>query len=188
MEAAAGMSLRFYAQRVLTSFLSSWKGNFVVDPEDWQTVQDSVDVAVRSTIDYTGETVRDLIRAAARRAEGGGPIVIEEGLTSEQKAYRRLTTGMSGVARILTTRAREEAKAEYATRVGAVGKSWKTRKDGRVRVSHADLEGDFVELDEPFVTVRGNSLLRPGDPAAPIEETINCRCRLSYRMPLEAAA
>lgn len=182
MEAAVGVSLRFYAQRVLTRFLQSWRGESFVDGHDWATMTEAVDRGVRRAIDDTGESVRDIIHANAARAAGRG-IVIEEGLSTEAKAYHRLREGMSGVGRIVTTRTRETAKWEFASAMGAAGKSWRTRRDGRVRTTHADLEGDFVPMGQPFVTVQGHELMRPGDPKAPLSETIYCRCRLSYRMP-----
>lgn len=188
MEAAVGGTLKFYAQRVLQLFLTTWRGENPVDDADYQSMQEAVRLGVRRAIDDTGESVRDIIRVNSAKAEEAlrkgvrGPITIEEGLDVEAKAYRRLQEGMSGIGRILTTRTRENAKFEFASRAGAVGKAWHTRRDDRVRVSHGDLEADFVPLDEPFITINGVKLQRPGDPDAPLYETINCRCRLSYRM------
>lgn len=187
MDSAVGVTLRFYAQRVLQLFITEWRAGMPIDEQDYIQAQQSVDKALARAIDYTGESVRDIIRANADRARGqmagDGPVVIEDGLSEEERAYRRLTQGMSGVGRILTTRAREEAKYDFAKKMGAVGKAWRTRRDARVRVTHADLEGDFVPLDDPFTTVAGYKIQRPGDPKAPLSETIFCRCRLSYRMP-----
>lgn len=181
MEATVGTTLRFYAQRVLTRFLSELRAGEPVDSRDYVEMTTSLDAAIRRAIDDTGESVRDIIHANAQRAASRG-LVIEEGLDTEARAYSRLREGMSGVGRILTTRTRELAKWEYATRLGAAGKKWHTKRDGRVRTSHADLEGDFVPMDQPFVTIKNNELMRPGDVNAPLEETIFCRCRLSYRM------
>lgn len=192
IEATVGQTLRFYAQRVLTNFIQSWRGTGPVQDRDYELMTNAVSRGVRRAIDDTGESVRDLARASARRADEArssgpeGPYVVEEGLTSEAKAYQRLVTGMEGISRVLVTRTREEAKEEFATQVGAVGKAWRTRHDARVRTSHGDLEGDFVGINEPFVTISGAKLQRPGDPLAPLHETINCRCRLSYRMEVPA--
>jgi hypothetical protein len=194
MESVVGGSLRFYSQRVLQTFVSAWRSGQPVDDNDWAAMNEAVDLAVRRAIDDTGESVRDIIRVNSAKADEAlrkgarGPYTVEDGLDIEAKAYHRLREGMSGVGRILTTRTRETAKYEFATRMGAVGKAWHTLRDGRVRTSHGDLEGDFVLMDQPFVTVNGAKLMRPGDLAAPLFETINCRCRLSFRMPVGAAA
>lgn len=59
-------------------------------------------------------------------------------------------------------------------------KTWVTRKDQRVRPEHRILQGKTVPLSEGFAV--GDSVLRfPGDPLAPPELTIGCRCRLSFR-------
>ena len=90
------------------------------------------------------------------------------------EAYRRLGLALRTASRVTATNARETAKAGMAFRLGATGKVWRTRRDDRVRVSHADLEGEFQPIDGVFVTVAGASLRRPGDPLAPIGEIINC--------------
>jgi uncharacterized protein with gpF-like domain len=54
--------------------------------------------------------------------------------------------------------------------------TWNTAGDERVRESHADMEGQQVPLGQPFVSGLGNDLMYPGDPSAPAEDVINCRC------------
>ena len=179
LDGILGITLRFYALRVLQTFISRWRTGPLMDVH-YHVAQEVSGAAVAQAIDETGESVRDLVRAAADRAEG--PVVVESGLHREEEAYRRLTVGMSSVGRLTVTRTRENAKFRFASEMGAVGKAWRTRRDGRVRTTHGDLEGDFVLLDEYFTTVAGNKIQRPGDPQAPLSETINCRCRLSYRM------
>lgn len=214
MESAVGVTLRFYAHRVLQLLISQWTASVPPRPTGtpldrvYRKVQESVDTAVRAAVDQTGESVRDIIEAAAERARATTIVppvppeyldqlvdrygdtrlaradVVERGYNDpEAEALNRLRVGMEGVSRILTTRVREEAKFAYAVSMGAVGYAWRTRRDGRVRNSHGDLEGDYVRIGEPFITVNNVRLMRPGDPGAPLHETINCRCRLSYRMP-----
>src|SRR5215813_1374386 len=55
---------------------------------------------------------------------------------------------------------------------------WRTAGDNRMRDSHAAMEGEVAAEGEPFVSGDGNYLEYPGDPKAPPEETINCRCWL----------
>ncbi len=59
---------------------------------------------------------------------------------------------------------------------GYTRKQWVSMDDNRVRETHQVLDGQTVEVDEPFVSPSGAQLMFPGDPAAPPDETINCRC------------
>jgi hypothetical protein len=55
---------------------------------------------------------------------------------------------------------------------------WRTAEDDRVRDSHAAMDGQVRDYGEPFLSGAGYFLFYPGDPDAPPEETINCRCWL----------
>lgn len=57
-------------------------------------------------------------------------------------------------------------------------KRWDSRDDSRVRVSHAQVDGDVLDLGMPFY-VDGVPLMFPGDPMGPPETVINCRCDLT---------
>lgn len=68
----------------------------------------------------------------------------------------------------------------FASRqVGAPTKTWRTRRDDRVRDTHRILNNKSIPIDDEFVT-GGIGLRFPGDPLAPASLTINCRCRLSF--------
>lgn len=63
-------------------------------------------------------------------------------------------------------------------------KRWHSKKDHRVRSTHAFLgspsyEYHSVDIDDPFITIKGNRLRFPKDPIAPASETQNCRCWLT---------
>jgi 2'-5' RNA ligase len=57
-------------------------------------------------------------------------------------------------------------------------KQWLTRRDGRVRDAHAAVNGQIRLLEEPF-TVAGQAMDAPGDPTAPPDLSVNCRCLLA---------
>lgn len=61
-----------------------------------------------------------------------------------------------------------------------IEKSWIAIEDLRTRVSHshAGVDGQVQDLDEPFT----NGLLFPGDPNADAAEVCNCRCTMGYRL------
>ena len=55
-----------------------------------------------------------------------------------------------------------------------VMKKWLATLDDRTRESHVDLDGEVVEVDEPF----SNGLMYPADPSGEPEEVYNCRCTM----------
>lgn len=58
-----------------------------------------------------------------------------------------------------------------------VVKQWDASLDARTRDSHARVDGEIRELDEPF----SNGLMFPGDPSGGAAEVVNCRCALLQR-------
>jgi Phage Mu protein F like protein len=60
--------------------------------------------------------------------------------------------------------------------------TWRTSRDKRVRDLHRPMDGETVAYGEPFLDGNGNQLRYPGDPAAPAETTINCRCWREVRI------
>lgn len=77
----------------------------------------------------------------------------------------------------------DQAIAKGAVKASAVEKVWSSAGDNRVRDSHEALDGQRVAKDGVFVSpLTGASLRYPGDPLAPVAETIQCRCVLHYRI------
>lgn len=107
---------------------------------------------------------------------------------SQQKIIQRIQkiTGQtySQAKRVAQTeRTRVQSQARYETCQEAAQKGvvvvyeWSARMI-RTRESHAALNGKKVMDGTPFVTIWGNLLRYPGDPAAPAREVINCFCVL----------
>lgn len=63
-----------------------------------------------------------------------------------------------------------------------VKKQWLAAKDDKVRDTHEYLDGQIVDVDEPF-RVGGMEIMFPGDPSAPPELVYNCRCTMVYVYP-----
>ena len=57
-------------------------------------------------------------------------------------------------------------------------KVWIATGDGRTRDWHLEIDGQEVEVDEPFIDGNGNKLDYPGDPSAEPETVYNCRCSM----------
>lgn len=83
-------------------------------------------------------------------------------------------------ARTTVTSAQNKGRMDMLHNAEAKGvimkKGWSAHIDGRERTSHAELDGDFVGIDEEFA----NGLQYPGDPDGEPEEVYNCRCSLVY--------
>lgn len=83
------------------------------------------------------------------------------------------------IARSLATYSRERVREHVAQQLGAKYKTWVTRGDTRVRPAHMDLAGQTKRLEKPF-SADGFDIMRPGDPEAPPDLVIGCRCHLAY--------
>jgi hypothetical protein len=83
-----------------------------------------------------------------------------------------------------TSSAREEALVQMLEQTGMdprrIARVWHATHDGRTRGWHADMEGQQRSMGEAFEDGRGNAVRYPGDPLAPPETSINCRCTLTY--------
>ena len=61
-------------------------------------------------------------------------------------------------------------------------RTWVTARDERVRSTHSTMGGQRRGFDEPFISGAGRQLRYPGDPSAPPEEIIQCRCAITTRI------
>lgn len=95
----------------------------------------------------------------------------------------RLATDLRGwiepFAVTVTTAAIEAARSAVGERIGRLRKTWHTYGDDRVRLAHRALNGRTVQVRNPFM-VGGVKIRYPGDPTAPLNMIINCRCWLEY--------
>ncbi len=76
----------------------------------------------------------------------------------------------------------DQAIEEGQLRASDLTQEWHTAADERVRASHEAMNGQLQPYGTPFVSGKGNLLRYPGDPAAPGDEVINCRCALGTRI------
>lgn len=112
------------------------------------------------------------VEAAARAAVGKDPKVAADGVRrladmNRGAALRRARTAING--------AENAGRMDAMTDKGGY-KRWVAVMDERTRVSHASINGEVVEVEEPF----SNGLMYPGDPSGPPEEVYNCRCKVEW--------
>jgi uncharacterized protein with gpF-like domain len=60
--------------------------------------------------------------------------------------------------------------------------TWVSTKDNRTRETHRGMDGQSRPFGVPFDSPSGAKLLYPGDPSAPAEEVVNCRCHRVFRI------
>lgn len=92
------------------------------------------------------------------------------------------------VSRGVAQSARNAGVYAAAKEAGSVHKTWHSRNDKKVRPTHNVLDSHAwpehtVLMDEPFISPSGVKLDYPGDPTAPLDETANCRCWVTFTMP-----
>lgn len=84
-------------------------------------------------------------------------------------------------ARTAVTGAQNAGRQESYNQAKKMGlqlrKRWIATKDGRTRHAHAMLDGQTVELDEPF-KIESSELMFPGDPTGRANLVWNCRCTM----------
>jgi|TARA_Y100000310_G_scaffold160698_2_gene160498 hypothetical protein len=100
-------------------------------------------------------------------------------------AYRATTIARTEALRAVNSGT--EDMFEQAMDSGTISRddvlrTWNTARDERVRSSHSSINGEVRGPGEAFVTEKGNMLMFPGDPNAPAEETIQCRCVLTTEL------
>jgi hypothetical protein len=94
-------------------------------------------------------------------------------------AMRAETIARTETTRVLNT-ARQETTMQVVDDAGIpvddVVRTWSATDDNRTRDTHREMDGQERGLNEPFDSPSGAQLMYPGDPEAPAEEVINCRC------------
>lgn len=180
-----------------------WTGKTRDALESWMAAlhDDGASTAAnRLGVDFDTFQVAVLDRMAERLDVLAGQITdttyraISEGVladgVAEGKSIADLADDLKTVFTDLTTwRAETIARTETvggfnaSARVVAVGsgvvvaRRWMATSDGRVRDTHADLDGyRTAGLDDAYP----NGVMFPGDPAGRPAETINCRCAEEY--------
>ena len=57
-------------------------------------------------------------------------------------------------------------------------KEWISASDERTRAAHREANGQIVDFNKPFI-VKGEELMRPGDPRGSASNVVNCRCSVA---------
>jgi hypothetical protein len=150
---------------------------------DEEEVKQYLDAQVERVV-KTNSTTKEEVASA---------ILIATALSNDEDRVGMLKAALAAIfINLLSKRKRSIAEHEGQTaynaglyfgakQAGAASKTWVTRKDSNVRGEHKLLESKTVSLTDGFSV--GESFLRfPGDPEAPPHLTMNCRCKLRFRI------
>lgn len=162
-------------------------------PMERKDDQSAFDMAAQTWISrYTAQKVQSISQTTRRQIIDAISEGESQGLGIDATA-RLVRVNAGGV--IASTRAAIIARTEShaaatfggdaaveALGLPNVQREWMAASDARTRETHQAADGQRVGMDEPF-QVGGSSLMRPGDPAGPPEESINCRCTIGYIAP-----
>lgn len=128
-----------------------------------------------------------------RAIDTGEPLSAEK-IDRMVERYRMntLATRATTIARTESVRMLSQAQQQAIRQTMAtanvsrddIEQTWNAVDDARTRFTHRILDGQVRRLGEPFRSVSGALLMYPGDPSAPAEEVINCRCHLGFRIVL----
>lgn len=152
-------------------------------PDGWDSGLSAYVEETQALLDAVGDRLAN--EATAALAEGlnaGEDVTALRDRLAAVFADGGTQLGDGRAARIAATEATRAWNAgEYAAATALTGpdrplvKQWVTRRDEFVRPAHREANGQLRLLDEPF-DVGGDALRYPGDPEAPADQTIYCRC------------
>lgn len=136
----------------------------------------AMDIVSIAVSNHSQKIIDTIIRM---ESDGAELPAIQKQVRDMMKQNSEWRTRLAGnVAHMVT----EGVRTAVYQEAGVVAqKTWKSTLDDRVRDTHRAANGQVRFANEPFLI--GAALLQyPCDPAAPPEETINCRCRLEWKV------
>jgi hypothetical protein len=130
-------------------------------------------------------------RSVTRAADTGRALKPEQ-IDRMVEGYRRRTLQLRAetIARTEGVRATSQAALEGADQAAEqaglqpseLEPIWNPTRDLRTRDWHASMAGQKRNAQGVFIDGHGNRLRYPGDPAAPAETVVNCRCALTFQI------
>ena len=160
-------------------------GAFAVDQSVIEQAVGDAIARILGVAERHAQEIRDAVLDADGTAEN-----LDEVLDRVENAHRRGGNWVLLHGRTLATALVNEAALRQAIALGCTHKQWLSRRDERVRFTHAvktGADGQVRPVGDLF-DVGAFQLMHPGDPRdlpASWEEIANCRCGMLFRRPEE---
>lgn len=136
--------------------LPKWK---IDEPKDYKWSQKKLNNAITQGI-IQGESLDKIAKRLSNKLAS----------TNENKMKTFARTAMTGAQN-----SGRQMQLENAKKMGIdLMKEWMATLDSHTRDSHADVDGEQVEVDKKF----SNGLMYPGEPGGAPAEVYNCRCTM----------
>lgn len=174
IQAAAKFSVK-NAVKSLAKLMGKPKFTNGIDDTITSAVIASLDLAninVKEKILLARQVAEDAIEHAAQYYEPGD----EETDANDQRSFIEQTAKRAARWMLRNAIFEAQTKAKAGTK-----KTWITRNDNRVRHSHAAMHGQTVSSNASFQLPNGGVIRYPGDPRAPLSESVNCRCVMVFK-------
>jgi hypothetical protein len=135
----------------------------------------------RSSNGRAGDELLPYVAQGVAAAVKAGVEVIEDTIVDwdDDERMDDVAARAKAVAALARAVARTTSNAAMEAVAQAAGwshKTWFTQQDSRVRSAHRSMQGQKVPLSGKFTDGAGRSLDYPGDPTAPADTWIGCRC------------
>lgn len=151
-----------------------------IDPEaeEYQAVVDAQTERIKQINQTTKEELAAAIASSTEAGDGEDSHVLLKAAVIAI-FLKALSKRRQKIAEIEAKAAHNGGIYLAGVQTGAPSKTWVTEMDGQVRPEHRALHGKTVPLADGFVV--GKAVLRyPGDPLAPPNLSLGCRCKLRF--------
>ena len=155
--------------------------NYTFDPNNTWVVEivNALNAQIRGINETTLNQLNEYLIEALSEYDAS-PEKVREIVNKIREYYNSVALQRARAIAMTTVTAGVNAGTQYALEEIGVGyKIWLSQRDAKVRESHRLLDGEKVPIDGAFKVQsrKGVVILRfPGDPQAPPEEVVNCRC------------
>lgn len=153
--------------------------SFTKDNQIVVEILNALNSQIRDINETTLRQLNDLLRDELAQWDGSAE-KLREIANKIREYFNSVALQRARAIAITTATAGINASTQYALEEAGVRyKVWLSQRDARVRDSHKELDGEKVSIDSAFKvrSRKGLAILRfPGDPQAPAEEVVNCRC------------
>jgi len=146
-----------------TKYINSQVTQGIVQGESMDKIADRIFPEIMAKSDTKGLSSKEMSELLRR---------------NKNAAIRNARTLVNGAE----NKGRQDRYRNLAKQGAVMKRIWTATGDERTRDWHLEMDGQEVDLDEPFVDGNNNKIDYPGDPHAAPETVYNCRCTTKSRL------